>query len=566
MKYVNKFCFSMRVFQAVWFAALVAAAAGRVVTRGKVATPTQFGRIHVHLSVEMFGVNSTELEALSNLVVMATATSSPRVKEMAHKLEQRVKHETRGLREEAEELTGLLFRNTTTEDGVVRVERAAVALAIAAGLGIGLGVAAVSFATANRVELESLKADLAATNERQERLFATVAANNEKLNADLALLNATIIDLAETVDEQQSIRLVADCTTRMREFTLRQKGRQRELTRGVYAALAGRLDPALVPIAHLQHGLATVEEFGRSKGLKVVEMEVLESAFSMPLTVFTNETGISLVIEVPMIPEALEPLDLLQVSHPSLILDNTTTLEIDFSSGLILTDPQRRYQREVTAAELSLCPQFKGFRFCDFTELKRQPETCLASYVVHDVERIKKLCSKYFRHTDFDISPVDGGVVVRSREDLLIRRECPHNDSLQAVFRTGENGEVHVALPAGCYLDTLRLAYFGSEAAIDVYETVEPDLVVEDLLEGITIEETLAAVRAIARLKNLTTLHVPVRELTEFVSSHREEASATGRFWLATGLGGTGLVLACIALSVVAGRLMVVWWRLERRV
>ena len=557
----------MNWFKAVILSALGAVVRARVISHGKVATPVSFGRIHIFVPVSSFFVETDELEKLVGLANLTATTSiAPEVRERALNLTAKATDEIQRLRDRGDKLRDLLFRNSTAA-APARVKRMvpamAAALPLAAGLGVGLGVAALGFAAANRVAIDNLGHQLSRTNERVDLMMTTVEANNAIINEDLGVLNATICDLAQDLDKREEKHLLSTLFTRLKIFSGHARQRQRDYERSLYAAFSGHLTPELVPLIDLARGLSNVEEYGKVNGLKMVEMNILETAFSQPLSVVTNETGMSIVIDVPMIPEELDVLDLLETQHSELHLDERTTVTMDFNDGLVLSDPQRRFHREVTAEELSLCSSFKEYRFCAFTLLYKEPRTCLSAYVLHDKEKIKALCERTLRRSEFNIHDNGNGTVsVRSTTDEVLRVECPHNSTLQGMFRTGGE-EVTVAMPSGCYLDTPTLAYFRRQEDIDTALVVEPEIQIEDLLDGIPAETAAAAVKAIATMKGLKTIVVPVHEVGAYISTQDEEDEHSYDMTLAIGLGGAALTLVVLVAAIILGRLAIVNWRLR---
>lgn len=550
-------------------AALLAAVQGRVTNRGQVATPTTFGKIHVFLPVAHFKANCDDLEGLADRVQEVTASStSETIRREGQRLSNQSRGAARSLRKESRRLSDILFRNDTDTAAVASVREkraAALALSVVGGVSLGVGLAALSFAAANRADLEHLEAELAKSNERVDALISTVEANNDKMNDDLKTINATILDLARALDEQESSAFLETCRTRLRTYTILARRKQADYERALYSAFAGHLDPALVPLPKLQSGLASVERYGAAKGLKIVEsMAVLETAFSMPLTVITNATGLSLIIEVPMIPMALEPLDLLEASHTPMILDPRAEVNLDFGTGMVIADPQRRFHREVSAAEISLCPKFKNWHFCGFRQLQKKPTTCLAAYILHDRPVVTALCQKTIKRSTFAVSDsADGGMQVSSQGDVVFRQECPHNATLQSVYRTGGE-KVSVDLAPGCYLDTPELAFFGSGQAVDAVEVVEPEIDVEDLLEGISKEQAAAAVHAIAKLKNLETLELPLDAVVAHVRGEGSQAARALGLTVAYFMSGTSLGLCLMIYSCIGGRVLLVYCRRRR--
>ena len=556
----------MKIPQTLLFCVAATVCRSRVIHHGRVATPVTFGRIRIFLDAQMLAANATDLETLAIHAETTTRDSPRRVRQLASELKSKALTAALGLRKRGDDLTDILFRNTTTPTSLVRVTRAVPAMAIGAGIGIGIGLAAIGFATANRVAIANLEQKMAAQDERIDDLITTVKARNIMIDNDIKALNQTMGALAEAMDEREGIRLLDEMRTRMRLMVHRGQQRQKDFERAIYTAFHGGLDPALVPLADLSRGLDNVKAYGQLQGLKPVDMAVLETAFSMPLTVSTNATGLSLVIEVPMIPQDLEPLDLLEAKHAPQHLDNLTSVDLDLSDGLILTDPQRRYHREVTAADLSLCPQFKDFRFCQFTLLQKEPTSCLAAYVLHDIPKVKALCKRTFSRKTFHIDDNGDYLDISSHSDTILRKECPHNASQQAVYRTGGERQ-RISLETGCYLDSPEAALFTVGREIETEESVAPALDLEDLLDGITVEVAAAAVHAIAHLKNVTDLTIPMNEVLTHMYEKRKSVKdqrENNLTVIAIVIGSAGLFMAFLVCVSISSRVTYLRYRVQR--
>lgn len=548
-------------------AAFLAAVGARVVNHGKVATPVDFAKIHVFVPAAVFKVGYGDLEELALMVNATTQSSSTKVQRMAKTLYKKSTMAAEELRSKDQRLIDLLFQNSTAVgEDLARIKRALPVLAVpvAAFGGVGLGIAALSFAAANRATISNMQSELEMANERIDKMITTVEANNRKLNLDMKIINSTVAELATTIDNGRMEQLLTTLYTRLRVYHGKALNRQADYERSIYAAFSGHLSPDLVPLETLRRRLATVATYGKRKGLKVVPMQLIESAFSMPVSVMTNTTGLSIIIEVPMIPEELESLDLLEVSHSPVRLDNRTTINLDFENGLILADPQRRFHREVRAEELTLCPTFKNFRFCSFNLLYREPRSCVAAYALQDKAKIASLCSRTFHRSDFSISDYgEDSILVNTVSDEVLRKECPHDSALQGVYRT-HGKEVTLKLEPGCFLEASSMTYFGRGQAVETTEIIEPEIPVESLLDGISVDDAAAAVHAIAAMKNLTSLTVPISDVSDYLGSRDDKSQRQTDRGVGIGLAGAALGLALVVALGLMYRILVVRWRLSR--
>ena len=203
----------MKIPQTLLFCVAATVCRSRVIHHGRVATPVTFGRIRIFLDAQMLAANATDLETLAIHAETTTRDSPRRVRQLASELKSKALTAALGLRKRGDDLTDILFRNTTTPTSLVRVTRAVPAMAIGAGIGIGIGLAAIGFATANRVAIANLEQKMAAQDERIDDLITTVKARNIMIDNDIKALNQTMGALAEAMDEREGIRLLDEMRT-----------------------------------------------------------------------------------------------------------------------------------------------------------------------------------------------------------------------------------------------------------------------------------------------------------------------------------------------------------------
>ena len=126
---------------------------------------------------------------------------------------------------------------------------------------------------------------------------------------------------------------------------------------------------------------------------------------------------------------------------------------------------------------------------------------------------------------------------------------------------------MNLTLETGCYLDSPEAALFTVGQEIETEESVAPALDLDDMLDGIPVEDPAAAVHAIADLKNVTDLSIPMDEIMAHLHKKRksvEDQREDNLTVVAIVIGSAGLLMAFLVCVTISSRVTYMRYRVQR--
>lgn len=483
----------------LFFALPLLRLASAVVTinAGKVFTPVRFGHIHVFISPSDFLPCFNDTAAL--LATLRSRPLSPQGRQELARMEHRDRQEIEKALQLHQQLLYATFpvpTNGTAVQGPQRDKRSAILIAAGVAAIVGGTIAALGLGTANRVELDKLTDVVEKIDDDFISLITTLEGNSVDVSDNFKSLNTSIHQLAVELERTEERLLFAQAWNELMLFHTQLQRRLNDWLSAVYAAYSGQLHPALVPVPRLTAGLAKLEAFAGAQGFRLAPLENLfQSFFTANVAMKTNSSGMHLFVPIPLIPQGMDELVLLQPAHHPVRISDTLELNFDMEEKLLITDPLHTFHREITQAQLSGCRRWEDTYFCTFRQFFKRPATCLGSVLLRDATGIASLCQKFITKAGTTPSLREEGhvTILWSREETVVRKECPAHPEDQSVWRV--EGSLTVNTTAGCSLSTEEWIFFPAHEAnltVGVHQPLEYDLGL--LLEGLTIEQVQDAV------------------------------------------------------------------------
>ena len=317
-----------------------------------------------------------------------------------------------------------------------------------------LSVLALGIGVADHIEVKKLAETTKTMLHNQNVLIESLKTSVEDVNEAIQLAS-------DVMDHERWVRLTHDAHAERVRVLMYVAGKTQSIQRGLYNAIYGKLDPALVPMSTLVTALEKLREKSALLGMKLAGQEVsIETLFTMPITSAVTEDGLQLWISVPIVPAAAPRLKIKQLTHVAVPVGEHV-VEMGDPDRYLAVDDAHEFYIEITSGELSACAQFKSNFFCQQSTLVNSFESCGFALLRGDKATAMATCSKFISKAPVLFIPEASKVVDNETEakkldiytgDPITVRVLCDNGQVKPNIRVVSSASVLVG--KGCHLKT----------------------------------------------------------------------------------------------------------------
>jgi len=243
----------------------------------------------------------------------------------------------------------------------------------------------------------------------------------------------------------------------------------RSWLKAIYQMMNGNLDPALVSVEDLYHGLEKMTMQSAKRGLKPVPFEnIYEVLFTLPISSLMEYGDVHIWVSVPLMETQMPTMSIVKLRHVPIRYKNSL-VELKPELPYLATDNRHNLYAEISAEELSGCQRHRGYYFCDRNEFYHDLNSCSSALFVGDKKGALEHCDKIVTKAPavvINANLTDGERYVELivAKPTNVQRICPHGEALAAIL---VNDTARLALPYGCRVEA------GGEVLILPQETSE---------------------------------------------------------------------------------------------